>query len=181
MTIFTDQLMDDLAAESVMDLVSFAPNSDTYVGNISDTSGSGNEFLTNQSPTYVTRGGTTVWSAKTFSARRACHRTGTTQKLHFTRGPNSILFGLGNSAGAFVSSTKQARFKNHYAFEVRGDDEGGLRATVDLNQVLIPQRLAVRYAGLYEDAKGFRDPSDNTQRRHFLTPNTHRLPRRRSG
>ena len=59
MTIFTDELMDDLAASSVLDLAKFAPNTDTYVGNISDTAGAGNEFLTTQTPQYVTRGGTT--------------------------------------------------------------------------------------------------------------------------
>jgi len=66
MTVFTERLLDDLAASSVNDLVAFAPNTDPYVGNVLDTSGSGNAFLTTQSPQYVTRGGNTALISQDF-------------------------------------------------------------------------------------------------------------------
>ncbi len=170
MTIFTDQFMDDLAASSVTDLVSFAPNTDAYVGNISDTAGAGNEFLTTHTPQYVTRGGTTALiSQDFFSTPSIPPDRYNAENFTFTRGPNAILFGLGNPAGAFVSSSKRANFRDRYRLELRGDDAGGFRTTVDLNRMLVPQRLALRYAGLYEDAEGYRDPSKSTQRRHFVT------------
>lgn len=170
MSIFTDQLLDDLAASSVTDIANFAPNTDQFVGNVNDTSGNGNAFLTTQSPQFVTRGGATALiSQDFFSTPSIPPDRYNAENFTFTRGPNSILFGLGNPAGAFTSSTKRAQFKNTYSLEVRGDQEGGLRATVDLNRVLVPGKLALRYAGLHEDGEGFRDPSNNTQRRHFLT------------
>ncbi len=170
LTIFTDQIMDDLAASSVLDLVNFAPNTDSYVGNLSDTTGAGNEFLTNQTPQYVTRGGTTgLISQDFFGTPSVPPDRYNAENFTFTRGPNAILFGLGNAAGAFTSLTKRARFQPRFNIELRGDDEGGLRATADLNHVLLPGRLALRYAGLHEDSRGFRDPSDGEQRRHFLT------------
>lgn len=170
MTIFTDELMDDLAASSVLDLAKFAPNTDTYVGNISDTAGAGNEFLTTQAPQYVTRGGTTgLISQDFFSTPTVSPDRYNAENFTFTRGPNAILFGLGNPAGAFVSSTKRARFHNRRSVEARGDSEGGLRLTVDVNQVLVPRKLALRYAGLHEESEGFREPSGVDQRRHYLT------------
>ncbi|MBI5693249.1 MAG: hypothetical protein HZC55_24490 [Verrucomicrobia bacterium] len=170
MTIFTERLLDDLAAASLNDLVAFAPNTDPYVGSVLDTSGNGNAFLTTQSPQYVTRGGNTALISQDFFSTPAVPPDRyNAENLTFTRGPNAILFGLGNPAGAFTSATKRAQFKDAYQAELRGDDHGGLRASVDVNRVLVPRRLALRYAGLREDAEGFREPSGNEQRRHFLT------------
>lgn len=170
MTIFTGQLLDDLAATSVNDLASFAPNTDPYYGSLLDTTGNGNAFLTTQSPQYVTRGGATALISQDFFSTPAVPPDRyNAENFTFSRGPNAILFGLGNPAGAFTSATKRAQMRHAYSVELRGDDNGGLRATVDLNRVLVADRLALRYAGLREDAEGFRHPSDSSQRRHFLT------------
>ena len=170
MSIFTEQMLDDLAASSITDVVSFAPNTDPYVGNVNDTSGNGNAFLTTQSPQYVTRGGATALiSQDFFSTPSVPPDRYNAESFTFTRGPNSILFGLGNPSGAFTSATKRAQFKDAYSVELRGDDNGSLRASIDLNHVLVPHRLALRYAGLKEETEGFRDPSGNHQHRHFVT------------
>ena len=170
MTIFTEQLLDDLAANSVTDLAPFAPNTDSFVGNVNDTTGSGNAFLTTQAPQFVTRGGaTSLISQDFFSTPAVPPDRYNAENLTFTRGPNSILFGLGNPAGAFTSASKRAQFRNSGSAELRGDGEGGLRMVVDLNRVIVPGKLALRYAGLREDSRGFRDPSDGWQRRHYFT------------
>ena len=169
MSIFTEQLLDDLAATSITDVVRFAPNTDPFVGSVNDTSGNGNAFLTTQSPQYVTRGGaTSLISQDFFNTPTVPPDRYNAENFTFTRGPNSILFGLGNPAGAFTSSSKRAQFRNSYGLELRGDDEGGLRGPIDLNRVLLPGKLALRYAGLYEESEGFRDPSGSWQRRHYL-------------
>jgi hypothetical protein len=93
------------------------------------------------------------------------------EALTFTRGPNAILFGLGNAAGAFVSSTKRAKNKNALSLEEQIDSRGGHRATVDLNGVLIKNRLSVRYAALFEGLNDFRINNNSYQRRHFATLN----------
>lgn len=170
MTVFTERLLDDLGATSVTDLVPFAPNTAPYVGEVLDTTGHGNAFLTTQAPQYVTRGGKTALISQNFFNTPAVPPDRyNAENLTFTRGPNSILFGLGNSAGAFTSSTKRAQLRNAYQVEFRGDDNGGLRTTVDINRVLVPKRLALRYSGLIENSEGFLDPSSGEQRRHFFT------------
>jgi outer membrane receptor for ferric coprogen and ferric-rhodotorulic acid len=91
------------------------------------------------------------------------------ERLDLARGPNAILFGLGNAAGAFVSSTKRAKAQNTVTVEQMYDDRGGQRSTLDINRVLIKNVLAIRYVGLIENLNSFRLYADNNQRRQFLT------------
>ena len=168
LTIFTEQMMDDLAANNINDILNFAPNTDTFYNTLADVSGNGNDFI-NLATQYVTRGGRTSVVAQDFFSNNVPPDRFNSEAFTFTRGPNAILFGLGNPAGAFISSTKRAKFRNATTLEVRADDNDSLRATVDHNQVIVPGRLAVRYAGLYDDAGGYRIPSGSFQRRHFGT------------
>lgn len=168
MTIFTEELMRDLGANTLNDLLAFAPNTDPYLGSQNDTVGNGNDFL-NNSVQYVTRGGTTNVVGQNFFGTIVPPDRYNAENFTFTRGPNAILFGLGNPAGAFTSSTKRARFQDRVSIEYRTDNYGSVRGTVDLNRVLLPGKLALRYAGLFENSAGFREPSDGLQRRQFGT------------
>ncbi len=57
MTIFTEQMMNDLGANSIVDLMAFAPNTDAFIVGTGDTSGAGNDFINNGNQQFVTRGG----------------------------------------------------------------------------------------------------------------------------
>jgi len=168
MTIFTEELMNDLGATSINDLIRFAPNTDIYVGTLSDTVGNGNDFL-NNNVQYVTRGGTTNVVGQNFFGTVIPPDRYNAENLTFTRGPNAILFGLGNPAGAFTSSTKRAQFRDRYSLEYRTDSYGSVRGTVDINKVILPKKLALRYVGLYEESENFRKPSNGWQHRQFVT------------
>lgn len=110
LTIFTEELMDDLGANSIEDLINFAPNTDVYVDDVTDNAGFGNSFI-NSDVTYVSRGGSTNLVGQDFFQTGLPNDRFNTERLTFTRGPNSVLFGLGNAAGAFVSSTKRANLR----------------------------------------------------------------------
>jgi hypothetical protein len=59
-----------------------------------------------------------------------------TERIDVSRGPNSILYGFGSSAGQLNVSTKQASTnKNAYSLSSRIDSWGGQRWTVDANFV----------------------------------------------
>jgi hypothetical protein len=75
-------------------------------------------------------------------------------RVDIQRGPNSILFGVGSPAGIINSSINTAGFKTAYKFENRIDKWGSLRNSIDVNQVLISDTLAIRVAGL-DDRKKF--------------------------
>ena len=168
MTVFTEQLMDDLGANSIYNLMAFAPNTDPFIMSTSDITGNGNDFI-NIPTKYVTRGGATTVVGQDFFSNGIPQDRFNSEQLTFTRGPNAILFGLGNAAGAFVSSTKRAKNTDSRTFEMQLDSRGGHRTTMDINQVLRKNLLSLRYAGLYEGLNSFRLHTNDYQRRHFFT------------
>ncbi len=170
LTVFTEQMMDDLGANSIYDLMAFAPNTDPFIMSTSDITGNGNDFI-NIPTKFVTRGGASTVVSQDFFANNIPNDRFNSEALSFSRGPNSILFGLGNAAGAFVSSTKRAKNKTASSIEYQMDNRGSFRGTLDHNQVLRKNLLSLRYAGLYETLHNFRIPTQNFQRRHFATLN----------
>lgn len=88
-------------------------------------------------------------------------------RVDLQRGPNSILFGVGSPAGIINGSVNDATFKTAYQVENRIDEWGSLRNSVDLNQVLIPNMLAIRFAGLQDNAKFQQEPAYNDATRLF--------------
>lgn len=170
LTVFTEQLMDDLGANSIYHLMSFAPNTDPFVMSTSDITGNGNDFI-NIPTKFVSRGGASTVVGQDFFTNNIPQDRFNSEALTFTRGPNAILFGLGNAAGAFISSTKRAKHIDARTVEQQMDSRGGHRLTVDLNQVLVKDRLAVRYSGLFEGLNDFRLHNSTYQRRHFGTLN----------
>ena len=88
------------------------------------------------------------------------------EAVEISRGPNSTVFGLGNTGGGVnVIKSKANTTREITTFATRGDSYGGYRANFDLNRPILKDRLAVRLLGLY-DEKGYeRKPSRDTTRR----------------
>jgi outer membrane receptor protein involved in Fe transport len=74
-------------------------------------------------------------------------------RIDIQRGPNSILFGLGSPAGIVNASIRNAEFRNKASVELRVGSYESQRASVDVNQVLISDVLAVRVGGLWDHEK----------------------------
>src|SRR4051812_4533608 len=80
-----------------------------------------------------------------------------TERLDFSRGPNSILFGEGSPAGLINTSTKVARFgQNFVRTQARVGSYAERRATLDVNRTL-GSTLALRLNGVWQDARGYRE------------------------
>lgn len=90
------------------------------------------------------------------------------QSLEISRGPNSMLFGLGSPAGIVNSSTAQAILnRNFYRVQLRTDDRGSFRSSFSFNRSLIKDKLAVYGAVLYDDAQFERKPSYDISKREY--------------
>ena len=89
-----------------------------------------------------------------------------TDSVEISRGPNSILFGLGSPAGIVNQTAARANLRKvtHQA-EVRVGSWDAFRASLNFNRPLIQDKLALHVAALH-DERGFqREPSyDITQR-----------------
>lgn len=92
------------------------------------------------------------------------------ESIEVLRGPNSNIFGLGASSGTVnVVPTQANPDRKSYSATVRFDDWGGHRESINLNQPLIPGKMAIRVAAVNE-AKGYtRQPAAEEIHREFAT------------
>lgn len=78
------------------------------------------------------------------------------ERLDEARGPNAILFGFGSPGGIINSSTKRANVvRNRYATEGVVGDRVKFRGAVDLNQVLVKDRWALRLNAMHHEEEGW--------------------------
>jgi outer membrane receptor protein involved in Fe transport len=86
--------------------------------------------------------------------------------VEISRGPNSTVFGLGNTGGGVnVIRSRANTSRDINSFTTRGDSYGGYRGNFDVNRTLVKGKLAVRVMGLYEEKGYERRPSQDTTRR----------------
>ena len=92
------------------------------------------------------------------------------ERFTLVSGPNAILFGSGNPSGNNDSSLKRARVgKPSYSLESRFDSNDSMRTSLDLNQPIIKNKLALRLNGLKSDERAARKPNFDRQERVFAT------------
>jgi outer membrane receptor protein involved in Fe transport len=93
-----------------------------------------------------------------------------TERFEVNRGPNSILFGLGSPGGIINNGLiKAALNKDKTRTEFITDQNGTLRGSIDHNEVLIPQKAAVRVALLSSDKRFQQNPAFIRDLRGYLT------------
>jgi hypothetical protein len=93
-----------------------------------------------------------------------------TDYLEISRGPNSMLFGLGSPAGIANQSTMRAAIgKDGARIQLRTDDRGSFRSSLSFNRTLIKDHLAVAAAFLYDDRRFQRKPSYDLTKRQYAT------------
>lgn len=92
-----------------------------------------------------------------------------TESVEISRGPNSLLFGLGSAAGTVNQSSASANLqRNTNEVALRYGTEDAYRASFKFNRALIPGKLGIIAAGLY-DSRGFtRKPSYDISRRAYV-------------
>jgi hypothetical protein len=86
--------------------------------------------------------------------------------VEISRGPNSNLFGLGEGSGTvnLLPATASINRASTTA-ELRFDDWGGWRTSLDVNRPLIKDKLGVRLSGVYQHDGFVRKPSGYENRR----------------
>lgn len=90
------------------------------------------------------------------------------QSVEITRGPNSLLFGLGSPAGIVNQTAAQAVMnRNTNEVGVRVDHNASFRTSFSLNRSLIKDKLAAYAAFVYDDRQFERKPSRDLYRRQF--------------
>lgn len=90
----------------------------------------------------------------------------TMEGVEVSRGPNANVFGLGNAAGTVNQVPISANLTRNYSrSQIRADNLGGYRTTLDLNRYIFKGKLAIRANAGFQRDEFVRKPSGvNTER-----------------
>ncbi|MCX6931965.1 MAG: hypothetical protein NTZ29_04650, partial [Verrucomicrobia bacterium] len=139
-SVFTKEFLDDIGALSTLGAMEYAMNASReftdYTGLSSAQQSDGN---------IQVRGFTGASLGRDFFTWRVSSDVFNTERLDFSRGPNSILFGVGGPGGIVNTSTKRAHLvgKSTDQVQVRVGSWDDYRATADVNR-RIGKTVAVR-------------------------------------
>ena len=166
-TAFTSQFFQDLGITNTDDLARYMLSTEL---DYSEEGGQGQNRLKDQTTRALRMrglpGGTVSvnffksdFPADTFS----------TDRIDQSRGPNSVLFGVGSPGGIINVMSKRAYLnKNSGSVTVQGRSEGGFRQEADYNQS-IGDRIAIRAAAMNEQRGSWRNYEFSDSERYFLT------------
>ena len=147
----TKEFLDDIGANDTMAAVDYA------LGFQADHPGANDNLSQFQGQTVVARGvGRNGTVSRDFFSWNLSSDTFSTERLSLSRGPNSILYGVGNPGGIINTMSKRANFKTKTEFIVRVDENGSQRYHIDHNQ-RVSDSLAVRVNLLLDNQKTWRE------------------------
>lgn len=163
---FTEQFIQDVAVTNTDDLARYMLSTEYDWG---EDNGAGQNFINGSTRQVRMRGlgGGTV-SVNFFKSDFPTD-TFNTERIDQSRGPNSVLFGIGSPGGIVNATTKRALLgKNAVAVAVQGRSEGGLREEADVN-LPVGSSLAVRIAAVQDNRGSWRNYEFNDSERSFVT------------
>ena len=157
LAVLTPEFLADLGIHSFDQALQFTPSVDTVQGDNESDFNAGNLRFGNGQ--QISLRGFTAGPSASHDFFPALERNDTynVEQLTLARGPNAMLFGLGGSAGAVVSGIKRAQFgQRRPTLTLQVDRWGSRRAAVDVNRVVIDDKLAVRINALHSRKQEFR-------------------------
>lgn len=165
LSVITKEFMSDIGATDNGTLLQYTTNAEvagtrgTYAGLGNGTSVDETGNLRSPGGAQRVRGLASADNTRDFFVTDIPWDSFNVDRIDIQRGPNSILFGLGSPAGIVNASTRPAEFRNVRSVEARVGSYGSVRSSVDLNQELIDDVLAVRFSGLWDQEKFRQDPA----------------------
>ncbi|MEO6246472.1 MAG: TonB-dependent receptor plug domain-containing protein, partial [Opitutaceae bacterium] len=172
--VLTPEFINDIGATTIDEAVVFSTNN----GGPNDQNTGPNAGITTTRANGRARGFDAISNSTDFYATNLPSDLYNIERITIANGPQSILFGLGNAGGVIDTSTKRALFRESNELGLRVDNNGSFRGTLDLNRVLVPKKLAVRFAAVRNENKSYVEDAFNRQARLFgaltwkLTPTT---------
>jgi outer membrane receptor for ferric coprogen and ferric-rhodotorulic acid len=167
-SVFTREFLDDVAITSLTELVQYSVNSE--INTNENQAGSGQNPIVNAqalTPQVLVRGLAASLGMDYFTSITPTdpYRVG---RYEDTRGPNSILFGIGSPGGMLNQTSKVATTRADTASLRHGLGSWSRHRTeVDANKVLLRDRLALSVAAVHQENGGWRQFDFQDKRRVF--------------
>ncbi len=177
-TVLTNEFMDDLGATSVTNALAFVAGAETdATTDPTSVSSNGQGYLggdfgdvNNRSDEVRVRGLGRASNTLNFIQTIGTSDRYNTERAEFLRGANSVLFGLAEPARLINTSSKVAKLRrNQASLDTKFDNFGSARAVLDVNRVLVKDRLALRAVGLESNQRYEVKNAFYHDRRLFLT------------
>lgn len=148
-SVMTQQFMDDMNVTNLLDAISWSANVETRPQESIDSAPFGT-FEMN----FRNSGGAGNYPTRNYFSFLFNSDSYNSERMEFSRGPNSLLFGSSSIGGLSGNLTKMARF-NDRRKEARFivDSYGGWRSTMDVSHGL--DKFAVRFNAVMQRYKGF--------------------------
>jgi hypothetical protein len=155
-SVFTEEFLQDLGATNLAQVLEYGVNSNLdYDQNRPDPT----MFYLDAGlqSTRINNRGLSGSSLTDFFRSRMPTDSYNTGRFDFASGPNSVLFGVANSAGSINTSTLQAELRgNHYQFRTQAGRWQDYRASTDMNVVIVPDHIALRVMGMHARRNNWR-------------------------
>jgi outer membrane receptor protein involved in Fe transport len=165
-SIISADMLKDLGALNFTDVLDYLPSTARYQSTESDPDNNGQRT----GNPYIVRGFQSGGMTTNFFSAMTPIDTYNTSRLTFTRGPNSILFGVGNPGGGLDIVTNRPDLnRNAHTLSLRVDSFDSSRAALDANFVIVPKKLGLRLDLLDEDQRRYVVPATSQRRSLFAS------------
>jgi outer membrane receptor protein involved in Fe transport len=177
-SVYTAEFMDDTGATDAATLLSYTSNTEVggYQGNFSGAgpdNNNGGRFMQSSERTdpqlnQRIRGLGRADLTRNLFLTDIPFDSYNTDRITVSRGPNSLLFGIGSPGGVIENSTKQAVQNSDFGeLGLRFDNYNSWRTEFDYNKTIVEDRVALRVSLLNENQKYKQEPTFDDQERFY--------------
>lgn len=165
-SVFTKEFLEDLAANDTQTATFYAVNAEEFTeAEIGDQTGN---QLQNDGLQFNLRGFKTSGTRNFFNWGLNTDNYNA-DRIDYSRGPNSILYGLGSPGGVVNTSTKQALMSNFQSVQLQASSWDGIRFAADWNRNLIDGKLAVRVNAMTAEKESWQNTKYKDETRAHFT------------
>jgi len=176
-SVLTAEFISDLGANSLEEALQYSVSAQPELGDSTEDGSNPNGNAVQGGPPEFRVRGQKASRARNYFTLHIATDNYNVERIEDSRGPNSVLFGFGAPGGIISVSTKQARTDRSFRKATfQTGSFGSHRETIDLNQVLMKGKLALRLNAVYEKAGKFQEYAFNRDRRFDLALKYQILP-----
>lgn len=152
-SVMTQEFMQDLGLNNYFDAINFAPNAE----NTFNDTGTIGAVVGQRSGNQVNiRGLASVRQLRDGFPWYLVADVYNTERIEFGRGPGGLAYGDVDAGGTVSIATKRATFRRAASTQVRYDNFGTQRYSIDVNQPLLTSRLGVRFNAINSEIQNWR-------------------------
>ena len=178
-SVVTKEIFDDTGATDASTILSYMANTEVSGpnGNFADVSFSGGQPNPSEQQrmpqnSQRVRGLAKASLTRGFFLTDIPFDSYNSYRVTVNRGPNSLLFGIGEPGGVINNAVNGASLGQDFGeISVRVGERGSYRTTFYYNKVLIEDRLALRFSALNENTEFKQRPTYESDERFYLALN----------